>query len=231
MEPFCKTFLLTNTLEQLDFLKLSCGACNNFFPTSFRLTGPDMNMRPVDEYLDKLLPRAKALKTPVIVFGSGKAKWVPEGFDRAKAWRQIVELLCHISDRLAGYDIQVAIEPLRKAECNIVNSYAEGCALASDVNRDNIRVLVDYYHLSEENEPCSHVLENGKTQLLHTHTSNPVGRVYPKEEDKINQAPFIRILQELGYEGKVSCEAYTNNFEEDARRALAYFRKLDNSIT
>lgn len=214
-------------LEELDVLKLPCSACNNFFPPDFRLTGPDVDMRAIDTYLDKLLPRASALRPAVIVFGSGKAKWIPDGFDKEKAWIQIVELLRHISDRLAGHDIRVAIEPLRKMECNIINSYVEGCSLVRDVDRENIRMLVDFYHLSEEREPLSHILENRKSWLIHAHTANPMGRIYPKENDEINQAPFIHVLRELGYEYTVSCEAYAKRFKEDARSALIYLRNLD----
>jgi sugar phosphate isomerase/epimerase len=36
---------------------------------------------------------------------------------------------------------------------------------------------------------------------------------------------FIKALHEIGYDLRISCEAYTDNFEESAPLALAFLKK------
>ena len=92
-------------------------------------------------YVEKALKRAKALGVSNVVFGSGGAKNVPEGFPIEQGYEQIVTLLKRIAPVASGYGITIVIEPLRKAECNLINTFEEGCRLAKDVNDPAIRVL------------------------------------------------------------------------------------------
>ena len=42
--------------------------------------------------------------------------------------------------------------------------------------------------------------------------------------DMIAYRPFIDALKAIGYDGRVSCEAYSNNFYEDAVQAVKFFK-------
>ncbi|MBV5323413.1 sugar phosphate isomerase/epimerase, partial [bacterium] len=72
-------------------------ACNNFFPSSIKLTGPEFDMSKIMVYVNLAMERAALLDVKIIVFGSGPAKMVPVGFSRASAQQQLVELLTRIS--------------------------------------------------------------------------------------------------------------------------------------
>ena len=45
------------------------------------------------DYVNRALNRAKSLGVQYVVFGSGKAKYVPDGYPLEKGYLQIVELL------------------------------------------------------------------------------------------------------------------------------------------
>ncbi|MGC8972276.1 MAG: sugar phosphate isomerase/epimerase family protein, partial [bacterium] len=180
---------------RLDASGLKCEACNNFFLPEIRLTGNQVNFQEIEKYLNLVLSRAGALGVEVIVFGSGPAKMVPKDFPMEEAWKQLVKLTRHISELAGKYNITIAIEPLRKEECNIINKVLEGLKMVKDIDRANVKLLVDFYHLRSEGEDPS-VLKECKGYLKHVHFARVEGRTFPKriEEDEF-YLPFINNLK------------------------------------
>lgn len=210
--------------ETVDVSGLKCEACNNFFPGSIRLTGNSVDDKKTEEYLDKALGRAAQLGVNVIVLGSPKSKNVPEGYPMDKAWSQLVELLRHLDPLVKTKGMTIVIEPLSKAESNIINTAAEGLRLVKAVDRENIRLLIDYYHLAMEKENPEIILDAGP-YLKHIHFADPSGRVYPvKVEDGYRR--FVDLLKGVGYEGRISVEGFTKDFSHDAKRSAEMLRLL-----
>jgi sugar phosphate isomerase/epimerase len=210
--------------EKVGSSGLKCEACNNFFPGSIRLTGNAVDYGKIEEYLDKALGGAAQLGVKVIVLGSPKSKNVPEGYPMDKAWSQLVELLRYIDPLVRTKGITIVIEPLNKGECNIINTAAEGLQLVKAVDRENIKLLVDYYHLVMEKEDPEIILRAG-SYIKHVHFANPAGRVYPAEKVD-GYIRFMDLLKRIGYEGRISVEAYTKDFCHDAKRSVEILRQL-----
>lgn len=201
-------------------LGLPCEACNNFFPGTLQLTGLDVDQEKIDRYLAEALDRAEQLGAKTIVFGSAKAKNVPEGFPRDKAWKQLVDLLRDMDEAVRPRGITIAIEPLNRQESNIINTVKEGLELAGEVNRKNIGVLVDYYHLVVEEE-SSDILLRAAGHLQHVHFARPEGRVFPSLQDvEEDYALFFSKLRQTGYNGRISVEAYTSNVRYDSQETF-----------
>ena len=210
--------------ERINKSGIKCEACNNFLPTDMRLTGLKVDMGKVSSYLEKAFNRASQIGVKTMVFGSGPAKYVPEDFPMDKAWEQLVELLRYMSTVAKPYDITIVLEPLRKFECNIINTLNEGLKLAKDADRDNIKCLVDLYHMDIEKENPK-VITEAKGYLNHIHFVMPVGRVYPKDINEYNYQPFIDSLKHIGYQDRISIEAYSDNFLEDAAASLKFLKE------
>lgn len=204
---------------------LHCEACNNFFPGTLRLTGFDVDRAKIEKYLVDVIDRAEQLGAKTIVFGSGKAKNVPEGFSRDKAWKQLVDLLRDIDEAVKMKGITIAIEPLNRHECNIINTVAEGLELVGDVGRKNVKVLVDYYHLAVEKENPDILLRTAG-HLQHVHFARPEGRVFPHSQDDEDYTLFFRLLRQTGYNGRISIEAYSNKISHDVPEALKLLTAL-----
>jgi len=196
----------------------------NFFLSSLRLTGPDVDSRAIDAHVDEVFARASMLGMRVIVFGSGQARRIPEGFPREEAFRQLAALLQRVDPVARARDITVVIEPLRRQESNIINTYEEGCRLAEAVRGSHIRVLVDYYHLATEREPVSHILE-GAGWLRHVHCASLRERSFPTSLDDALNHDFFRSLKTAGYDERISLEAFTDDFDTQAPQALAFIRE------
>jgi D-psicose/D-tagatose/L-ribulose 3-epimerase len=192
------------------------------------VTGYRVDLHEIAGYVRYSLDRAGELGVEYVVFGSGPAKNVPDSFPLDEGYRQVMELLRMISGIALRNGITIVIEPLRKAECNLINTFAEGCRLARDVNCGNVAVLVDFYHLSQENEPLQHLLDDGLQYLRHIHIAANKGRSYPSEKSADPFEDFFNVLHRIGYNRRISVEAYTDDFEKDARETLRFLLALSH---
>ena len=177
------------------------------------------------DYVRHALDRAARLGARIIVFGSAGAKNVPEGFPRDAAWSQIVELLEYLGPIATRHDLTIAIEPINRLESNIVNLAAEGLRLARQVHHPNIQLLIDFYHLTMEQENPDIILEAGAA-IRHVHFAGIEGRCFPAEMTP-SCTRFVQLLGEVQYSGRCSIEAFTHDFPADARRALRLLRSID----
>lgn len=204
---------------------IACEVCNNFFPTYIRLTGGLVDDEIVDEYVTAALKRAHLIGAEYVVFGSGPAKNVPYGYSLEKGYQQVVSMLQRINPIASREQVTIVIEPLRRKECNLINTFAEGCQLARDVEGSHVKVLVDYYHLATEREPV-HDIVAGRDYLRHVHYARLNKRGFPTKKDAEQNRDFFLALKEIGYQGRLSLEAYSLDFAKEAPMALAYLREM-----
>jgi len=163
------------------------------------------------------------------VFGSGGARGVPAGYAHADAWRDIAAYLKIVEEYCAKYDIEVAIEPLRRGECNIMNFVTEGTQMSAVLDLPHIGVLGDTYHMDCGHEPLEALVYAGK-RLKHIHISHSMGdeggRDFPYEGDGEDHAALFETLKRAGYPGRVSIEASCKDLEEDGIRAFALLNPM-----
>ncbi|MDR2656278.1 MAG: sugar phosphate isomerase/epimerase [Oscillospiraceae bacterium] len=210
--------------ESLAKAEIKAEAFNVMVPGQYHLTGPDADLAPVKEYLSRAVPRAAELGCRMIVFGSGGARKVPERFSANDAWTQLIEYLKAAAEITRGYGITIAIEPLRKAETNIIHTVKEGAALAAAVDDPNVGVLGDTYHMYAEREAYSALIE-ARGRLRHVHTAENVTRAFPSEGDGTDYKGLFAALREAGYDARVSVEGGCKDFASEAEAALATLRK------
>ncbi|MGN8646048.1 sugar phosphate isomerase/epimerase family protein [Gracilibacillus sp. HCP3S3_G5_1] len=200
--------------------------CNVFLPGHLKVTGNNVNETAMETYLSKAIPRVREVGADTIVFGSGGARSYPAHFSKIKAEKQLVQFL-HIAAKYAEeQDITIVIEPLNRKESNIINNVPEAVELAKKVNHPSIRVLADFYHMEEEQEPLQHIADAGSL-LGHIHVADSdrlapgTGR-YPYEA-------FVNYLKEVNYRKRISVECDWMNFEEEAVRSYRFFKKYFRS--
>ena len=218
-------------VERVEKSGLKSEVMNNFFPRRMKLTGPDVDREGIRRYYMEALPLAKRLGAEYVVFGSPFAKSYPLGFDKEKAMEQLVDLTKEVDAYAASIGIRILIEPIHSFECNIVNTFADGVALSQKVQPKATDVLLDYYHMTRDKEDPKILLQHGKEYLRHIHFACPFlpgegERVFPLYENEWPYQEFIRILKEIGYDGRISIEARTSNFDDHAKRSLALLKKL-----
>src|SRR5271165_3506347 len=198
--------------------------CFNSFIRTLKVVGPDVNQEALASYVSSTLDRCRQGGATIVVWGSASSRNVPEGYSRDRAWDQIVSFLRSAGDIARSKQIVLAIEPQRKQESNIINSGAEALRLVHDVHHPNVKMIIDYYHLREENENPE-ILKTARDQIVHLHFANPKGRVWPKQPDEDPlYARFFELIKETRFRGGISIEG-TGTYDRDATASLAFFRK------
>jgi D-psicose/D-tagatose/L-ribulose 3-epimerase len=202
---------------------------NWFLPGGdIKLTGPAVDSARVRAYLDTSLALAESLGAKVIVFGSPAARTPPEGFPREKAWDQLVDFL-----RLAAqvidehhYGMVIGIEALRRPESSIVNTAAEALSLARQVDRRPVRIIVDFYHLTFENEDPDVLLE-ARDFIVHLQIADPAQRGFPKDDRaEPRYRRFFENLRTIGYHGRISVEAESSSLATDCGPTLSFLKRM-----
>lgn len=217
--PEANEAMFAPVLEKYRAAALPVRACNVFLPGDLKVVGPDVDRLRVESYVRTALRRVRLIGASVVVFGSGKARMVPDGFARADAETQLVHFLQFVADVATTHAITVVIEPLNRQESNILNSVAEAVALAQRVKRPSIRVLADFYHMDEEKEPLRHLLDY-KDWLSHIHVADtgrgaPGTGTYPYPE-------FVDLLRQARYDGMVSIECRWQDLAAEAGPACRF---------
>ncbi len=194
----------------------------NSFIRSGRIVGPDANFAWLRRYVGAALTRAAEVGGAVIVFGSGGARQVPEGFPQDEADRQLRDFLNLCGEISAKTGVVVAIEPLCKAECNHINLVSEGAAWCRTVGLPGVRNLADTYHMERENEPLSALIESADV-LAHVHTAD-TGRLAPGT-GTCDHAALFAALKSAKYDARLSIECnWDGKFAEQIAPALAHLK-------
>lgn len=211
--------------RKADAASIDVETFNVLLPGDIKITGPEADEQRIGEYLAKAFARMARLNGNLVVFGSGEARKAPEGWPADKAWRQVAAFLTQCNAQAEQYGITIAIEPLRRAECNILNYVSEAVLLSSLLDLSHVRVLGDTYHMRQGSEPLD-ALRMAGTLLRHVHISHDVNRTIPAQNDGCDYKEVFDVLKSIDYTGRVSVEAGTDgDFLLAATQALQVLKK------
>ena len=205
VRPFDPEDAFAETLSSYRAAGLPIESANLFLPRELRCTGPDA--QPLDrlaEYAETVFRRLAAADVPIVVFGSGGARKLPEGWPKERADEQFVALLARIGPLAERHGVRIAVEPLARVECNYINTVDEGAALARASGSPAVGVLADCYHWARNGEGAETILA-AKDRLIHAHLATMPSRKAPGIEP-YDFVPFFRALVAAGYDGRVTIE-------------------------
>jgi D-psicose/D-tagatose/L-ribulose 3-epimerase len=199
-------------------------AANLFIPAAIKVTGPETNPEQQMAHVKKAFTRLARLGTQVVVFGSGGARRVPDGFSKDEAFKQLVDFGRRAASEGRTHGITITIEPLRRQETNIINTAAEGLGLVEAIDHPNFQLMIDFYHLASEQEDPAIVLR-AKDRLRHLHVANPQERVFPAKWEEFDYGPFFANLKKIGYDKRISVEGRTTDLAAQGPPAVALLRR------
>ena len=208
--------------EQPDFTvppaALPVRAANCFLPAALKCVGPAVDLPRLVRYAGSAFQRARQAGIEIIVFGSGGARQLPDGFSKSKAEEQFVAFLREIGPLAGQHGVTVVIEPLNRAECNFINSVPEGAALVTACNHPNIQLLADFYHMLHDGQTPDDIRRHGPL-LRHVHIAEKEKRTAPGiAGDDFH--PFLKALDLVKYRGAISIEANWGDLPAEAGRAV-----------
>lgn len=202
--------------------KIKAEVWNCLLPAELRLTGPEVDRRRAEKYVATAFRRIAEVGGRVVVFGSGGARRAPEGFQVDEARRQLTDFIRTVGDSAHENALRLAIEPLNRRECNVINSVPEALSYAEAVNHPAVGVLADFFHMDEEHEPFTGIVE-ARHYLIHTHTAD-TGRRHPGT-GSYDHDGFFAALRAAGFDARISAEcSWGDNVDADRKAALEFLK-------
>jgi len=201
---------------------------NGFYPADILLVGPDADLPRAVSYAETAIRRASEIGIEILVLGSSRSRTIPEGFARADAERQFVSLLKHIAPAAEKYGVTIAIEPLRPAETNFINSVREGAAIARQAESPAIRVLADLYHMAQVDEGPDALIDSAD-MLVHCHIAEKESRTPPGVAGD-DFTPYFAALRQIRYTGRISIECGWSDFATQLPEAVRTMKEQIESV-
>jgi sugar phosphate isomerase/epimerase len=195
-------------------------------PAQMKIVGPEADLEALRQYLTRVVARAHRLGIPILGFGSGGARSIPDGFDRDRANEQLLNFCRAAADIAADAGIVIAMEPLNRPECNFINTIAEVAEIVRAVNRPAFRALLDTYHLWREDEPLENVAA-ALPYIAHVHVSDLDDRTPPGESGTSDYRPIFRLLKSADYDALISVESKWFD-AESGTRSLQFLKRQWN---
>ncbi len=202
-------------------------AWNCLLPGDLHVIGPATDSDRQQRYLRTAFERIEELGGHTVVFGSGGARTIPEGFPHEEAWQQLVDFVTMAGQIADAHGITFVIEPLNKKETNVINSVEEGMKLVMAAHHPSVKCLADLYHIMEEEEPLQHIVNAG-SGIRHAHIADtgrfcPGSGSYPTRE-------FFEALKSAGYQGMMSVECSWRDIDVECKQALEFLRGIDAEV-
>ena len=195
-------------------------AVNRILPEDMPIVGPDVKAVALHDYLKRAFERCKRLKVRIAVLDAAASRAVPAGFDYPMAWRQLGNFLRLCQGHARESALAVAVEPLRKTDCNLLNLVSEATLMAGLLQLGNVGVTANTGSMGMAAEPLAALRQTG-SMLCHVHVENALTRRMPREGDGEDYFKLMHTLKQIGYAGGISvCCQKTGDFALDARAAL-----------
>jgi sugar phosphate isomerase/epimerase len=168
------------------------------------LTSPDAEKRQqASAYIRDIIDLAGSFGAPAII-GSMQGRH-GEGVDVTKALTLLAEALEPLAEHALQYGVPLLFEPLNRYETNLVNTVADGALLRAKAGAENIKLLVDLFHMNIEEADVAAVIRAGADAIGHVHFVDSNRR--PAGSGHLDFALIAAALRDIQYNGYLSAEA------------------------
>jgi sugar phosphate isomerase/epimerase len=144
--------------------------------------------------------------------------------------RETRDFLCEELFKFGEYALEhgthIILEPLNRNEAFYLRLVADAAAIARDCGSKGVKVLGDFWHMSEETSDYAAFMSAGSEYLQHVHIASRGRRLMPGEDgEKDNYLSGFKALKEIGYDKYVSFECGTDGDRtETVTRAVELLR-------
>ncbi len=200
-------------------------AANCLFPADLKVTGPAVDVERMGHFAEAAFSRAASIDLTTIVFGSGAARMVPDGWPLARGFEQYVAALNLLAPIAQRHGVTIVVEPLKRDESNIVNTIDEGADAVKRSNHPNVRLLVDIFHMLRNGESPDAITRHAAL-VTHAHLAENRDRAEPGKYHE-DFRPFLRALRSaaLCRHLTIECVWSENDILRQAPAALAVVRR------
>lgn len=137
------------------------------------------------------------------------------------------EVLRQAAEYAEQANIILTPEALNRFECYLYNTMADVSTLIKEVDHPNLRIIYDTHHAHIEEKNVSGVIKEYGPLFAHVHISES-DRGTPGS-GQVRWEETFKALQELGYDGWLTIEAFSRNNPEFAS-SINVWRNFENTL-
>jgi D-psicose/D-tagatose/L-ribulose 3-epimerase len=126
--------------------------------------------------------------------------------DKKGDWERGVASIQEVSRIAEEYGIVLCLEVLNRFENHIMNTAEEGVAFVKQVDRPNVKVMLDTFHMNIEEDSIGGAIRTAGSLLGHLHTGECNRRVPGK--GRIPWKEIGEALREINYTGGIVMEPF-----------------------
>lgn len=108
--------------------------------------------------------------------------------NKEEDWKRSVEGMQLLAPIAKEHDINLGMEVLNRFESHILNTAEEGVAFVKEVGQENVKVMLDTFHMNIEEESIGDAIRTAGNLLGHFHTGEcnrmVPGKDAPLERDR-----------------------------------------------
>lgn len=127
-------------------------------------------------------------------------------FDKQEDWKRSVESIKALAPVAKECGITLCMEVLNRFEGYLLNTAEEGVRYVREVNEDNVKLMLDTFHMNIEESSMTEAIRQAGPLLGHFHTGEP--NRMPPGAGRMPWFEIGRALQSIGYEGPVVMEPF-----------------------
>jgi len=171
------------------------------------------------------LELARVLDNPLVIFGLIRG-FIPQDVKpvTARGWAR--EAIRRAADRAARHGTRIVVEPINRFECNFLASVEETLEFLDEVDRPNVGILADAFHMNIEDVSIAGSLRRAGRRLFHVHVAD--SNRWAPGTGHLDFAEILRTLYAMRYKGYVSVECMPKPDPESCPRiAIATLCRAD----
>ena len=176
------------------------------------------------KYLKKCIDYAWRLECPFISIGLIRGKRAKNISDN-HALNLIVDSLRNCGKYAEDHGVFLLIEPENRYETDFIHTVEEGVKLIKDINLENVKLMVDTFHMNIEERSIEEALDAASRYLLHVHVADS-NRLAPRM-GHFDFKAFFKKLRQIGYNRFLGVEIMALPEPEiAARKSINFIRRF-----
>ncbi len=214
-----------HTLAKHDLIVPAIGTGQAYGEDNLSFTSPDAAIRQQAIGRIQAQIRLAAEFEAVVILGLIRGIVQP-GDSPVEAMDWLITALQICAETADSHHVQLVIEPISRAETNLVNTLDDGLSLLAQVgaNDATIGLLPDTYHMNIEELSITDSLRKAADHIFHFHVADS-NRRYPGAGDLNFKQILTQLRDELNYQGWISAETLPYpNAETAAEKGLAHLQ-------
>ena len=141
------------------------------------------------------------------------------------ARRNVVRAMRNLADKAADRNVTLGLEVVNRYETNVANTAGEGLALLAEIDRPNVALHLDTYHMNIEESSLSNAIRLAGDKLGYVHIGES-HRGY-LGSGNVDFKEVFRALVAAGYAGPMTFESFSSEVvSPDLSNALCVWRNL-----